>query len=509
MLRKTITLLCAASVVAAIAALGGCGDDDTSSSDTPTSGGTLKLAQAADVTGFDQTKTVDNETIRVISQITEPLYRADESGKLVPWLATDYEKSNGDKTWTFTLRDGVKFSNGDPLTADDVVYTLQRTLDSAAWSFILTGVSDVSAPTPSTVEITTEKPSAALLAEIANFVNGIVPKDLAGMTPQQWARSPIGTGPFMLDSWTRGSTVTLKRNTNYWDEDRPYLDQVDVNNVTDTNSRVSQLQGGQQDVSASPPLSQVDNLGSSPDINIAESALARVDQLYINVKEDPFTDPKVREAIAQAIDRPAIADGALFGHGEPAKGLLAPSVTPEADLPPLEPDTEAASGAVSGLPQGSREFDMILTSGDVLAKAEAQILQQQLNNVGFDVSLQPVDSATLTQDWQTSNFGALLTYTSSDIVDPSEVAGFYVGNNGLFTNAPTEEVGKRVAQADTTLDEPERASQYDEIQTLINDENALISLVTEPYIYGVRSNVAGFTINPTGIYWLADVGFTG
>lgn len=503
MLRKTTTLLCLITAVA----VGGCGGGDSSTATGPaTSGGTLQLAQAADVTGFDQTTLVDNESIRVVSQITESLYRADDTGKLIPWLATGYEKSNGDKTWTFTLRDDVEFSDGTPLTADDVVYTLNRTLESAAWSFILTGVEKVSAPSPTTVEITTDKPSVALLAEVANFVNGVVPEDLGGKSEKEWAQDPIGTGPFMLDTWNRGTSVILKRNPNYWMADRPYLDEVVINAIPDSNSRISQLQAGQQNVSAAPPFSQINTLKGSG-FGVAESALARVDQLYINVDEEPFTDPQVREAIGLAIDREAIVKGALFGNGQAAKGFLAPSVTPDTNLPDLVPDVAQATDIVSGLPASSRKFSMIIASGDVLAKAEAQILQQQLNAVGFDVSLEPVDTAALTQDWQTSKFGALLTYTSSDIVDPSEVAGFYIGNAGLFTNAPTEELAGMITTADTTLDPADRAAQYDKIQESVNSENALMSLVVEPYIYGVQSDVTGFTVNPTGIYWLSDVGF--
>lgn len=512
MLSRTRRLLPAALAVIALATgAAACGGDDSGGeadgAKTPRKGGTLTLAQTTDVTGFDQTVVADNETIRVLSQITEPLYRADAKGKLIPWLATGYEKSADGRTWTFDIRPGVKFSNGQPLTAEDVAFTLNRSRKSPAWGFLLGNVVDVRAASETQVAVKTKDPSVSLLASIANFVNGIVPANLAGKSESEWAQSPIGTGPFVLASWQRGQAVELERNDGYWVKGRPYLDAVTIKAVPNDNSRVSQLQGGQLDVIAFPPFSQIEAIDNSQGVSVGEYALASVDQLYLNVKQPPYDDPQVRKAIALSIDRQALVDATLFGYGEPAKGMIAPSVYPMDGLPALEPDAAEAKAIVDGLPAVSRKLSIVLTSNDSVVKAQAQILQEDLTAAGFEVSLEPVDGSALNEKWQTSDYGALLNATSSDIVDPSEIAGFYAGNAGIFTNAPTEKVAELAAKADAETDPDARWALYDEIQTVANDEHALISMVVEPFVYGLSDKVAGFTVNPTGIYWLADVGF--
>src|SRR6185437_12446738 len=215
----------------------------TASAGTPQPGGDVIIARTQDTTSLDKTTVFDNESIWVFEQFFETLYTVTPDGKGVkPWLATSYDLSPDKLTYTFHLRPGVKFHNGQPMTADDVKFSLE---DAAAakqgWGYIDAAIKSVTAKDPLTVVVTTKYPWAPLLADIALFSNAIVPKNFGGMTKEKFYQHPIGTGPFMFDHWTKGQELKVVKNPNYWQAGKPYLDSVTWTDVNDDNTRLLQL----------------------------------------------------------------------------------------------------------------------------------------------------------------------------------------------------------------------------------------------------------------------------
>src|SRR5712691_749498 len=255
--RSVRTLGAAAAALALLAAAcsgGGGGNKPTPTAGAVHRGGDLIIARTADSQTMDKTQMFDNESIWIVTNLYEMLYEAAPDGKsLVPWLATGYDLSSDQLTWTFHLRPGVKFHNGAPLTAADVKFSLDdaRSKDSA-WGFIDAAIDQITAPTASTVVIHTKYPWAPLLADLALFGNGIIPKDYAGQTKEQFYQHPIGTGPFKWDHWTKGQELKLVKTPDYWQKGKPYLDSVTWTNVPDDNTRILQLKGGQAGVDEFP-----------------------------------------------------------------------------------------------------------------------------------------------------------------------------------------------------------------------------------------------------------------
>ena len=213
--------------VSALAALTGCGGSSGSSSGsggqaaaggTPVKGGDLVIARTADSQSMNNTTVFDNESIWVFEQIFQTLYTVTPNGKAVqPELATGYTVSADKKTYTFTLRSGVKFSTGQPMTSADVKFSLDQSRAAAkGWGYIDTAIKSVAAPTPSTVVVSLKYPWAPLLADLSLFSNGIVPANYGGKTETQFYNAPVGTGPFKWDFWHKGSSLKLVRNPNYW-----------------------------------------------------------------------------------------------------------------------------------------------------------------------------------------------------------------------------------------------------------------------------------------------------
>src|SRR3954452_9955695 len=338
-MRVRRTTWIALVVVAALAAgCGGSGGDNSSSSSDkggtpaetgkPKSGGTVTIARIEDSQSFDKTNVFQNESIWLAEQIMESLYTVDKDGKtLIPWLATSYKKSGDGKTYTFTLRDGVKFSNGNPMTSADVKFSIDDArAQSKGWGYIDAPIKKITTPDPQTVVFHLKYKWAPFLADIALFSNGIIPKDFAGKSRKEFYKAPVGTGPFMWDSREVGKTVTFKKNPNYWQEGKPYLDKVTWSYVTDDNQRELQLRGNQVQVDEFPPFNAITKLQNTPDVKMSLFPSTRTDYMVMNHNYKPRPDVHVRRALSYAIDRNAIVKSVLFGHGQPANSFLPPQV---------------------------------------------------------------------------------------------------------------------------------------------------------------------------------------
>jgi peptide/nickel transport system substrate-binding protein len=487
----------------------GAGCADTASEQgRPGRGGTLHMAQADDAITFDQAKLADNVSIRIYSQIAEPLYRADARGRLVPWLARGAKQSPDGLTWTIRLREGVRFSDGTPMTAADVVFSLNRSRKSDFWGFMLTTVKSVRKTSPSVVEITTKHPFVALPATLSLFANSVIPEDFGGKSEKEFGEHPIGTGPFVLDSWKKGQLLTLKRNRYHWRKGRPLLDEVQISPVTDDSSRVAQLRGGEQDLIAAPPWAQLDSIDKAPGLRAAQYSPAGTYQLLLNSAKPVFRDRRIREAIALAIDRDSIRKIALQGRGEVGRSFLAPTLKYfDKDLPELAYDPDRARQLVSAATGGAQPaFTFLLKSSGDLDRTIAQLIQENLKAAGMKVTLQPVDSSALGDLQAAGDYDVVLDHITSDIVDPTELANYFVGTDDFHTSTDLKRVAAMTAEADAERDPAARAQLYADIQKAVRDEYAVIPLVYDPFTYAFSDKVTGFTVNPTGIYSLADVG---
>lgn len=283
-MKRTITAL--AGVLAGALLLSGCGNSSAPSGDTsagePTSGGSLVFARESDNTSFDPTVTNDAESFWTNQQIFQTLVRASDDGMSIePELAESWEVAGDGTSVTFTLRDDVSFSNGDPLTVEDVVFSLNRAFSAPnAWQN--RPLQDAVSEAEGQVTVRSAAPFAETLNVLSSFVNSIIPADFNGQSEEEFFTTPVGTGPFMLDTWTRGQEMTLVRNPHYWEAGKPYLDSVIFSVVSDPNQRVAQLQSGAADIVRFPPLSMLDQLSEQSGIQAEAFPSTRVDMLIMN-----------------------------------------------------------------------------------------------------------------------------------------------------------------------------------------------------------------------------------
>src|SRR6266581_4727874 len=239
--RSAVFLVVTALVGAACSSNGGGGGGGGTGGGgggKPQSGGDVVIARTAESQSMDKTNVYDNESIWIFEQMYEMLYEVTNDGKDVqPWLATSYDLSSDQLTWTFHLRGGVKFSNGQPMTSADVKFSIDEATKAAGWGYINSAIKEITTPDPLTVVIQTKYPWSPLLADLSLFSNGIIPKDYAGKSAKDFYQAPIGTGPFMWDHWTKGQELKLVKNPNYWQKGKPYLDSVTWTTVGDDYTR--------------------------------------------------------------------------------------------------------------------------------------------------------------------------------------------------------------------------------------------------------------------------------
>ncbi len=517
MKRRLMFVLAVAAAAAVVSGCGGGSSDSggsggSASAGTPQPGGDVVIARTQESLGMENINVFDNESIWIFQQMFESLYTVSADGKSVkPWLATGYDLSDDKLTYTFHLREGVKFHNGQPMTSADVKFSIDKARDpKTGWGFIDVAIKSVEAPDPNTVVITTKYPWAPLVADIALFNNAILPTDYAGMSQKDFYANPIGTGPFKWDHWTHGKEIKLVKNPDYWQKGKPYLDSVTWTTVPTDATRELQLKGGQAQIDEFPPFSTIDTLKQTPGITMNLFPSTRTDYLPMNFKVKPFDDVHVRRAISYAIDRQAMIDSVLFGYAEPANSFMPPQV-PYYDKasPGLQYDLEKAKQemAQSSVPNGF-SFELSVGSGDDTQTQIAQILQESLKQIGIDMKIRKVDPSVQFQQQQEYDYEMTFAYWTMDIADPDELVSFAVDNKtagSFFTDYNDPQQIEWTHQAQATFDTGQRQELYSQIQKKAAEDAFMVFLYYSPYRYATTDKVQGFQVYPTGNYHMEDV----
>jgi len=518
---KALTAAGALVVLAACGSSGGSGgttsggstSGGSTSAGTPVHGGKLTFAAVQDAQSMNKSTVFDNNSIWIFEQIFQQLYTVSADGKsVVPQLATSYKVSSDKKTYTFTLRPGVKFSNGQPMTSKDVKFSIdQTTKASQGWGFINTAIKSTSAPSPDTFVVHLKYPWAPLLADLSIFANGIIPDNYAGKSETAFYNAPIGTGPFKWDVWHKGQSLTLVKNPLYWQKGLPYLDSITWTDVSSDNTRQQQLQGGQAQIDQFPAWSTVTQLQNTQGVNMHLFNSTQTNYLAFNETRKPFQDVHVRRAISLALNRDALVKAVLFGHGKPANSLFPPQVpyydpnTPGYQFNLAEAKKEMAQSSV---PHGF-STSIVIPTGNSDYQTISTIVQSELKPLGINVKINQLDPNTENTQTQNLNYDMTLTLWTMDISDPDELATFAVdpksGAKSFFTMYNNPAVVNAAHAAERTLDTEKRQQLYNTLQTGAAKDAFMAFLYYSPYPYATTTNVHGFFVTPLGNMHMENV----
>jgi len=519
-----------AFVGGAVEFLEACAGGTTTTTTTPKKGGHVVECNFTDVRTFNSMLSSDTASNQVIGLMFEGLLNYRKNGDLIPALAADLPKTSSDGlTYTFKLRPNLKFSDGQPLTSDDVKFTYQLAFDSqyAAVASPRRGdlskyIASIDTPDPQTVIIKTTQVFAPFLANHALY--GILPKHVLGsMTAAQINTADFNTAPsvtsgaFKFVKWDKGQQVTMARNDNYW-AGAPYLDQWIYKVLPDSVAVTNQLKTGEIDIGPVDP-GQFDALKTTSTVAMSEFPVPTF--TFYAYQLDPskpagplFQDKAVRQALLYALNRDQIVSAVFFGHGTVANSVEPPTSWAYKDKPAtlIKFDKAKAESLLDSAgwakgADGTRaknglklKFTMITNAGNKQRESMLQIMQQSWHDIGVEATPSLIQFPQLVSQIVSIRTFDVFLVGFNWAQDP-DVSPLYHSRNtaaGGFNGAffKNDQADQLLDQALTTLDKTKRKQLYSQFQDLMSDLQPSPVILFNTGIYGVNTRVQGTDFGP-------------
>jgi peptide/nickel transport system substrate-binding protein len=434
-----------------------------------------------------------------------------------PDLAREWEVQ-GDRVHVFRLHKGVTFHNGDPCTAADIKWNLERVKDKAqapihAWKLAL--LESIETPDPHTLKLSFAKPYPFLRVAFTGSTGRaatILSPRAVKEKGKAYGRSPVGTGPFKFAEWKEGDFISLERFTDYWEKDAaggklPYLDKVLIKFIIEPSTLVAALKTGEVDGINNVSPQFVADLRKDPKLTVSTAVGGNWRCLHMNLAKEPFSDKNLRKAVAFAIDRKEILDRVEFGEGIVAHGPISPPMggfydaAYETGKNGQYFDLEQAKQLMkqSKYPNGT---EVLLLSGNAgTVPRQAEVLQAQLAKIGIKVNIELADAPTFRRRWLQERQWDLVQVQWDADLDPDETLypELHSGeawNAGKWVNADFD---KMVEGARSENDFKKRKKFYEEaVRVIVEDAPVAILLhLNEQKVF--HKYVKGFQMIPAGL----------
>lgn len=494
-MKKTYYLMAALLTAAAIL-LAGCGKKADPS--------TFILLRSASVTGLDLHREITANNAFAMDKIYEPLVTFDENGELHDCLAETHTVSSDGLTYTFTLREGLKFSDGTPVTAADAVYSLKRHMEIGGPLPLQAQITDLTARDDRTLVITLAQAYTPFYAELAGFSNGIIPKDLGGKTEEEFFKAPVGTGPFVVSSWDPAGDLVFAANP-YYRDGEPSIKKLIYRVADDDNQAVSQLRAGQADAVEALSYASAKQMEESGEIRVLSSGSWTIEEIFFNTLDERLADPHVRRALAMCLDRESLTQALTFGYGKRADTVLPYAITYNAadTVTPLPFDAAAAAEELkkSAYPDGF-SVKLSIPSGNNTRLQIAQIFAENAKAVGIDVQIDQKEATVFRQDFREFNYQIMINNAIADYPDADSIFAFQVDPQGFshcyWTSYESEEAQRLQKAGLTAPDGEERRRIYEELQQILADDVPYIPLYNSANTAGLAKNVSGVVLLPNG-----------
>ena len=536
-MTKKISLMLAAALTAGLA-LTGCGGSKTSDTTDNTAGaenestaevkgvdvdttGYLVAALNADIQTADVQKTSKDYEVpfNIFDRLVDVEVDADGNSKIVPSLAENWDISDDGLEYTFHLRQGVKFHNGNDFTAEDVAYTFHRMLTvegGVNTEFIdqikgadelLAGETDtlegVEVVDDYTIKVTLKEPFAGFLASISSPGVSIYDSEATEAAGDQFGMDPavtVGTGPFEFSSWSFNNQLVLTRNEDYW-KGASGLPGVVIKIIPDTETQSMMFESGELDIlDLDYAADSADRFTETYPDQIVQGPRVGIVYFTMNFNKEPFQDVRVRKAVQMSIDRQAILDALYGGRGQVEQGIFPHGLigfNPDQEEIKYDPEAAKALLAEAGYADG---FDMEIaadsSASDTMTMA-LEIVSDQLAEVGIRAEIKNYDESTWLETRKSGELGSFMSTWSADYNDPDNFIYTFFGNEEKTRirsiNYPDTEVMERVAKARTLVNEDERLAEYKALEEkLIHEDAAWVPMFSRLHLFAVSKRVQGF-----------------
>ncbi|MCM1305616.1 MAG: ABC transporter substrate-binding protein [Butyrivibrio sp.] len=511
-MMKRICFLLTALLTMAV--LGACGADGTgessgdNSSKEPVYGGSIVVGIQQDIDSLDPHKATAAGTKEILFNIFEGLVKPDENGNLIDAVASGYTISEDGLVYTFTLRDNVKFHNGNVVTCEDVKYSLERVsglLDGTPLISTLKTIQAVDILDEKTVQVTVESANTEL---IYSFVAAIIP---AGSGEDAEAE-PIGTGPFSYVSYTPQVGIVLKKNPDYWQIGLPYLDEVNFKIVNSPDSAVLELQGGTIDIYAYLTDSQAQELQDG--FNVEASASNVVQALFLNNAVAPLDDVRVRQAICYALDKDSINDFVGGGNGTIISSAMLPTLKDNYvdlnDMYGTTANVEKAKELLADAGYGNGlDLEIAIPSNYEFHMQTGEVVVEQLKEAGINATIKAVEWSTwLDEIYNGRQYQATISGITCDSTPGYLLNRFQTDSKKNFINFANAEYDALYLSAQSTLDVQEKIGDYAQLQKILCDEAGSAFLQVPANMTAINKKLAGYKFYPVYVQDMSTVFFT-
>ena len=500
-----------AVVLAMAIALGGCSGDKSGGSQQgnsgstladaePTYGGSLIYGMTQDLVSLDPHQNTDAGTRSVVFNMYEGLVKPTPSGDLEPAVAEDYKIEDDAMTYVFTLRSGITFHNGNPVTVEDVEYSINRYAEAQGENSAFSlAVKSVSCPDDKTIVVSLNAPDSEFIYQMTL---GIIPKDF------EWdgVSGFPGTGPFKFVSYTPGEKLVLAKNEHYWKEGLPYLDEVTFKFIATVDTAFLELKAGTIDVLNYLVVAQVADLSRSGDqFTIVEGNMHLVHAMFLNNQYGPLQDERVRQAICYAINRDEINQFLFDGKSTIIGSHMIPDLTTWYEGEAASVYSYDIAKAKDLLKQAGYEngFDLVITVPSAYTQhvETAEIIENQLSMIGVRVSIQKVEWTTWLKEVYTNRNYQATVIGFDGKLNPSDWLAKYGSDAAKnIANYSDAEYDALLEKALKTTDTEEKASYYKQMQMNLAQHAASCYIEDPADFVAMNSSFGGYQFYPTAAW---------
>jgi peptide/nickel transport system substrate-binding protein len=508
--RAMISVLLVVVVLALAACAGKSGGGGTSQAQR---GGRIVIGQASGpVLTLDPHQSTDRASALVIDGIHGSLLRVGQDSETIEPEVASYEASDDGLTYTFTLREGIKFSDGSAVTPEDIVFSLQRAMgEDSAIAWMMPPIQSTEAVGDNAVQVVLQAPSPTFAANMTGGLGAVLPKKLVEEQGDAFWDNPVGCGPWVVKEWAKGEHLTLARNPNYWDANLPYLDEVEIEVAGDDNTRMLKFQAGEYDIALRVPPNQVDTIRNLENVTVDIATPAAIYCILINQTRGPLGDLHVRQAMNYAVDKSGLIQAIVFGQAEEATTFLPPILYWNKDLKGYPYDLAKAKEEMqqSSVPDGF-SIAVLANSGDQISREVVTALIDMWGQIGIELQPDLVERGAALQRAFEGDYDLFLNMFSGSSIDPESLSKAMAYGKG-FT-APL--MGYQDGRVDELIegasaDPAARQQAYYEVQALVNEDAPFVLLFYPQQATALQSKVKGFNMLSTeeidlSLIWLDE-----
>jgi peptide/nickel transport system substrate-binding protein len=444
---------------------------------------------------------------QVLNSLCDKLVDLNAEGEIVPMLATEWEVSDDNLTYTFTLREGVTFHDGTEFDAEAVKFNLERGMTEASPRRTeLESIESIEVVDPQTVKVTLKEPFAPFVSVLTDRSGMMVSPTAAQEMGDDFLSKPVCSGPFKYQDRVAGSSITLVRNDDYWQEGLPKAKTITYKVFPDANTALVNLRSGQLDITNVLPPKEVPALQDNPEFVVVNEPGLGYQGIYLNTQQPPFDNANVRKAVDILINREALVKVMFGDTATPGHSPFAPSnfAHGESDTPP-DPEVEQAKQLLAEAGVSNVSFTM--KTGTSPANAQlAQIVQSMLQPAGINMQIEKLEFGTLLEHGETGNFQALQLGWSGRPDPDQNIYDFIVtggkNNDAQYSNPEVDEL---LRQARAESDQDKRKELYARVMGILHEEVPYVYIYHPNILFGMTDDITGFTFVPDGIIRTAQL----